>query len=105
MSLYGEWLAATIGNGDTSSDEVDLGRDYDFLEVIIPTITTGTLKCQTAEKTGGDYLDLGNTANTTASGTHNYHDVWELGGWQFIKIVASAAQGGERLIRVRGMRF
>lgn len=104
MSLYGEWKAATIANNATSSDEVDLGRDYDFLEVQIPTITTGTLKLQTAEKTSGTFKDLGYSITTT-SGTHNYHDVWELGGWQFIKVVASAQQGAQRLIRVRGMRY
>ena len=104
MSVHGIWQAATIDNGDTSSDEVDLGRDYDFLEVIIPTLTSCTIKIQTAEESGDTPLDLGDGI-TTATGTHNYHDVFKLGGWRYIKVVASAAQSGNKLIRVRGMRY
>jgi len=104
MSQYSEWKAATIEDGETESAEVDLGRDYDYLEVQIPTITSGTLSLKVAEKTGGSFRSLGNSI-TTSAGTHNYHDVWGLGGWQFIKVVSSAEQGDDRLIRVRGMRY
>ena len=104
MSVYEGWKAATIPINTVTSAEVDLGRDYDFLEVIIPEITSGTLKLQTAEQLTGDYNALGYNVTTT-TGTHDYHDVWELGGWQFIKVVASVEQGAERLIRVRGMRY
>ena len=105
MSIYGEWKAATIAAGAKSSAEVDLGRDYDFLEIQIPTLITGTVKIQVAEKTGGTFYDLGDGV-TTASGTHNYADVFALGGYQFIKVVSSATQTStDRLIRVRGMRY
>ncbi len=103
MSLYGEWLAATITAG-TSSDEVDLGRDYDFLEIQIPTMTSGTIKLKVAEKTGGTFRDLGDSI-TTGVGTHNYHDTFKLGGYQFIKVVSSVTQSGTISIRVRGMRY
>jgi len=102
MSVYGEWKAATIT--DTSSGEINLGRSYDFLEITIPTLVSCTIKIQTAEKTGDTPLDLGDGV-TTAAGTHNYHDVFKLGGWQYITVVASAGQGGAKLIRVRGMRY
>ncbi len=101
MSLPGSWKAATITAG-TSSDEVDLGRDYDFLDIQIPAMTAGTIKIQVAEKTGGTFRDLGDGI-TTAMGTHNYHDVFKLGGYQFIKVVSSVSQSGTVLIRVRGM--
>lgn len=105
MSLYGEWKAATIASSGTTSSEVDLGRSYDFLEIQIPTLDASTtIKLQTAEKTGGTFRDLGDGI-TTAAGTHNYHDVLNLGGWQFIKVVADNTQDAERLIRVRGMRY
>ena len=102
MSLYGEWKAATVT--DTDSDEVDLGRDYDFLEIQIPTLVSCTIKIQVAEKTSGTFYDLGDGI-TTAAGTHSYADVFKLGGYQFIKVIASAGQGGAKAIRVRGMRF
>lgn len=105
MSVYGEWKAATIEADGTSSAEVDLGRDYDFLEIQIPTLISGTLKIQVAEKTSGDFYDLGDGV-TTGAGTHNYADVFKLGGYQFIKVVSSATQTtSDRLIRVRGMRY
>jgi len=105
MSVYGNWLAATIAINVASSDEVDLGRDYDFIEIQIPTTDAATtIKLQVAEKTGGTFRDLGDGV-TTAAGTHNYHDVFRLGGYQFIKVVADNTQDAERLIRIRGMRY
>ena len=103
MSSYGEWKAATIASGGTSSAEVDLGQDYNYLEIQIPTLTSCTLKIQVAEKTGGPFYDLGDGV-ATGAGTHNYADVFKLGGYQFIKVVTSESQGAQRLIRVRGMR-
>lgn len=105
MSLYGSWLPATITVAlGTTSAEVDLGRDFDFLEVQIPTVESCTLKLQVAEKTGGTFQDLGPSV-TTDTTTGAYNDVWKLGGYQFIKVVSSATQTAERLIRVRGMRY
>ena len=105
MSIYGEWKAATILVDQATSGVVDLGRDYDFLEIQIPQLDDPTtIKLQVAEKTATTYRDLGDGV-TTAAGTHNYHDVFSLGGWQFIKVVADNYQSTERLIRVRGMRY
>ena len=104
MSSYGEWKAATIPQDGTSSDEVDLGQDYNYLEIQIPTLVSCTIKLQVAERTGGTFRDFGDGV-TTDPGAHNYHDVFYLGGWQFIKVVSSVTQtGSSKLIRVRGMR-
>lgn len=105
MSMYGQWMAATIEEDGTSSAVVDLGFSYDFLEIQIPTLISGTIKIQVAEKYGDTYRDLGDGI-TTAAGTHNYHDTFKLGGWQYIKVVSSVAQtGSDKSIRVRGMRY
>ena len=105
MSLYGEWKVATIDEDDTSSDEVDLGRSYDYLLIQIPTLVSCTIKLQVAEKTDGTFYDLGDGV-TTATGEHGYADIFPLFGFQFIKVVASVAQtGSDKEIRVRGMRF
>lgn len=110
MSVYGQWLEATIASGQTSSGEVDLGRgnpfkSFDLLEIQIPTLVSCTIKIQVAENTGGTFRDLGDGV-TTVAGIHNYSDVFYLGGWQFIKVVASQTQTTtDRLIRVRGMRY
>ena len=105
MTVYdGEWLAATIAAAGTSSAEVNLGKSCSFLQIQIPTLTSATVKIQVAESSGGTFYDLGDTQTTTA-GTHNYTTTLKLGGFQFIKVVTSVAQGAERLIRVRGMRY
>ena len=110
MSLYGEWKAATILEDTVTSAEVDLGREYDYLLIQIPTLVSCTIKIQVAEKTGGyptagDFYDLGDDVTTT-TGEHNYADIFPLYGYQFIKVVASIGQtGSNKLIRVRGMRF
>ena len=103
MSVYGDWLAATIAASGTSSAEVNLGASFDLLEIQIPTVTSCTLKVQISETTGGTFYDLGNVTTDTTTGA--YSDVFKLGGYQFIKIVSSATQSVERLIRVRGMRY
>lgn len=102
MSLYGEWKAATIT--DTDSSAIDLGWSWDFLEIQIPTLVSCTIKIQVAEKLADTYRDLGDGI-TTAAGIHNYHDVFKLGGWRYVKVIASTGQGGAKAIRVRGMRY
>ena len=106
MSLYGEWENATItiATDDDLTPEVDLGRDYEFLDIVIPTITSSDLSVYVAEKTAGTYQHLGLASNVFAAGTGAISTIFNLGGWQFIKIGTSAAQGANRTFRVRGWR-
>ena len=105
MSLPGAWVTGTIAINGTSTDEIDLGRDYDLIEVRIPTLVSGTLKVQTSNVTGGTFQDLGLGVTTPAT-TGAYNDVWKLGGYQFIMIVSSATQTTTaRVFYVRGMRY
>ena len=104
MSLYGEWKEATIASGASSSSAVDLGRDYDWLSLEIPEMTTSQLYLQVAEALASTYYDLGRDT-TTVEESFNHADVWQIGGWRYIKIISTAVQGAQRLIRVRGMRY
>ena len=104
MSVYGEWKAATILVGASSSSAIDLGREYDYLSIQIPGMDACSLLLQVAERLGGTYYNLGKDT-TTDEETFNRADVWRLGGYRFIKVVASRAQTAERLIRVCGMRY
>lgn len=106
MSIYGDaWVTGTIAINGTSTDEINLGRDYDFIEIRIPTLVSGTLKVQTSNESGGTFQDLGLSVTTSAT-TGAYNDVWQIGGWQFIKIVSSATQTSTaRTFYVRGMRY
>jgi len=103
MSVYGEWKDVTISaNGNTTS-AIDLGREYDYLSVIIPSMRACKLQLQVAEKVGETYYDLGNA--TTDEEGFNRADVWRLGGYRFIKIKSSVAQPNAVTIRCCGMRY
>lgn len=110
--ILSTWKAATIANGGTSSSEVNLGRAYDMLIIVIPTITSATIKIQGSETTGGTFYDIYTTDPAdghesqviTVAGTGSLVWVAPIGGFQYIKVVSSVAQGAERLIRVCGTR-
>ena len=104
MSIYGSFVAATIETAGTSSVEVDLGKEYDFMDILIPTMTACSIKIQVSEKSGGTFYDLGDGV-TTDTGTFDRADCFKLGGYEYIKVVASKTQASQRLIRVRGTRF
>ena len=111
--IIGQWLAATIAIDGTSSDAVDLGRDYETLLIYLPTLVSGTVKVQVAEKLGGTYADVYITEVSTgapvqqisAATTGDFVWVASIGGYRYIKIVSSATQTiTARLIRVCGIR-
>lgn len=104
MSVYGKPIAATISAGTSTSDAIDLGREYDYLSVQLPIMDECKLYLKVAEKLADTYYDLGKETTTDLE-TFDRADVWRLGGWRFIKVVATASQTAERLIRVTGMRY
>ena len=104
MSVYGQWLVATISAGAKSSSAIDLGKEYDYLSIQIPAMDACRLYLQVAEKIGDTYYDLDNDT-TVNDETFNRADVFRLGGWRFIKVVASKVQTSAVLIRVAGMRY
>lgn len=104
MSVYGEWKTATISINTSESAVVDLGRDYDFVSLQIPSIASCKLHLKVADRDGGTFYDLGKDT-TTNEESFNRADVWRLGGWRFIKIVSSVGQPSAVSIKIRGMRY
>lgn len=112
--LVGEWKNATITitSDDDLSAEVDLGRPYDTLLIVIPTITSSTVSVKVAEKSGGTFQDLYITATSdgdddqpiTTAGTGGITWIVPIGGFQFIKIATGAGQAANRTFRVCGVR-
>ena len=105
MSIYGSWKNALISSGQTASAEVDIGRDYDFLEIVIPAITQAQIYLQVAEKTGGTFQELGDGSARSESTGGSFTTVFKLLGFQYIKVVSTVSQGADRTFRVRGGRF
>lgn len=102
----GAWQAVVLdfSEDDDLTSEVNLGGDCDFVQIIIPTLDSCTVSLQVARDSGGTFYTLG-SSQTTGSGTHNYATVFNLGGYQFIKIVTSAAQTADRTFYVRGRKY
>ena len=102
MSVYGEWQDATIASGTTSA-AVNLGRSYEWVQIIIPTITSGDISFTAAETLGGTYYTLGSGSQVITAGTGNFATVATIGGWQYIKVISSVSQT-TKTFRVRGSR-
>jgi len=111
--ILGEWKTATIASGGVLSAEVNLGRPYETLLIVIPTIDSAQITIPVAEKSGGTFQEVyvtnpadgGDKKVISALGTGGTTWVAPIGGFQFIEVKASAAQtGGARAFRVCGVR-
>lgn len=100
---HGDWINAviTIATDDDLTPEVNLGKEYYGMQVIIPTIDSANVSVQVAKATGGTFYDLG-VSEVIPAGTGNLMDVISLGGFQYIKVKTSAAQTSNRTFEVRG---
>lgn len=97
-------LKAYMVKGGTTSSVIDLGDHYRHLLVVIPVINTATLKLQVSLTHGGTYQNL--STATTASGVGSFNTTFNLFGWRYIKIVASAAQSSQSCtFSVQGVTF
>ena len=109
--MFGPWKSVVIATGGTISAEVDLEADYDKVVVLLPTIDSATVTVHVSDKSGGTFYPMhlpkigtaGSAANITTAGTGDIAVVFQIGGAQFIKVVAGASQSsGAVTISVRG---
>jgi len=93
-----------ITKGGTVSSVVDLGNHYRYMLITIPVIDTATLKLQVCLTHGGTYADL--STATTASGAGTFNTTFNIFGWRYLRIVASAAQSSQSCtFDVQGVTF
>lgn len=104
MSFYRAWQTGTIADGAKSTGEIDLLGNCDFVQVIFPSLTNGKISLQVSDTNGGTFQDLGSNV-TTAPTSGVYSTTLNLGGYQYIKVVSSASQSGEKIIKVRGYSY
>ena len=108
MTLYTGWYSAiiTIATDAAKTPELDLGRDYEFLDILIPTIDSANVSFQVAETSGGTFYALGSGSKVIAAGTGVFATTIRLGGYRYIKVVTSANQTtGNVTFKVRGWRM
>lgn len=106
MSLYGATKSAviTIATDDDLSAEVDLGLNADYLQIVLPALTSTTVSVYVSLVPGGTFVSLGSSV-ATATTTGSYATMFLLGGYQFIKIKTSVGQSANRTFEVRGMKI
>lgn len=109
--MIGAWKTATVAKDGTESGEVDLGRDFEKVLVIIPTIDSATVTVEIVKDEGGTAYDMnqldadatGSFASATTAGTGGIACIFPCGA-QFIKILCGAAQTtAARTFYVRGL--
>ena len=93
----------TIATDDDLTAAANLGRPFETLLVYIPTLTSSDLTVYVSETLAGTYTALGSSV-VVAAGTGGYVDIWDIGGFQYLKIGTSAAQAANRTFVVRGVR-
>jgi len=103
MPIYGQFVDVTIAKGALESSAVDIGREYDYLAVIIPLMDKCKLSLKVSDRLAGTYYPLGEGQSTDEE-IFGRAAIWVLGGWRFLKVVASAKQKAARVIKVKGMR-
>lgn len=102
--LVGEWKTCTVDNASTTSDALDLGDDFQYVQIYVPTITEGTVKLLVSESLDGTYA-ADNVTEGVVTSTGGLYTNLEHGGFRYIKIICGATQiGGDVDFRVRGWR-
>ncbi|KKN29859.1 hypothetical protein LCGC14_0839880 [marine sediment metagenome] len=112
--LASEWKPALldISVDADATEEVDLGADYEYMTVIVPTLTqASTLEAQIARESGGTFYPMwrwdGNSATdlvgTTSSITTTRALTFYIGGAQFVKVgVAGTNMSSDLTFYVKG---
>ncbi len=107
MSIYGSWVSAVVASSGTVSAVADLKRDYEYVNIIIPTQDSATIGLQVGTDPTGSgtltYQTLGIGSNVTAATTGAVTTTLELGGFQYVKVVSSATQTATRTYYLRGV--
>lgn len=102
-SSYGNWILTNIAAAGTTTAAIDLGWEYPFIQLILPTLTSASIKVQVSEAIGGTYQDARGGTVKTVLGTGAYTDILSIGGFRYIKLVSSVAQTAQVTLKVRGM--
>lgn len=105
--LIGAWKTATLTFATDSQNtaEVNLGSDFEAIEIDVPTIESAEIQAKVANETGGTF-DLIGVEEPVQASTGGFRTTLPLGGkYQFVKIYLSAAQTANRSFSVRGISY
>lgn len=97
---------------DQFSKLVDLGADFEFLTVFVPTITSaivepwvqrdGAIATVPVAVVALDDDATGHFAHATTAGTGGIVVTFRIGGCQYVRVKAAANQAADRVFTIRG---
>jgi hypothetical protein len=103
--LVGQWVNCAVDNASTTSSALDLGDEYERLNIYVPTITAGTVTLLVSEAIDGTYAQLGSSGVGFSSSSGGFYSTLIIAGYRFIKIVTGVTQiGGKVTFRVHPYR-
>lgn len=91
-----------VANGQTTSSGIEMG-DWGIMGLIVPTITSGTLKIQVSQD-NSNFFDLYDSSGTQAlswsasTGARAFasNDLEAMRGYKYFRVVLGASQGADR---------
>jgi len=112
--IDGSWVSCVVNvsSSNTLSEEADLGRTYQSMMAVLPTLTATAVAVKVAMNSGGTYYSLYTTnidgSPETVSTDENVTTgfAWDvpIGGFQYVKLLCSNAQAANRTFYLKGVR-
>ncbi|KKM64514.1 hypothetical protein LCGC14_1500630 [marine sediment metagenome] len=100
----GERVVATILQNATVGLAADVGDNFPYLLVEIPSLDSADISLQVAHELDGTYQDLSDAVYAAGTGAKN--NTFKLAGWRYIKFKVSVSQTtADRRFIVRGASF
>lgn len=112
MPRTGSWKTVTIASSDTTSSEVDLGEEFEKVQVYNPALDIASITVKPSRKTGDTAVQAytfganatGDFVNTTTARATAGINIFRNICARFVTIVLGAAQtGGARTFYIRGI--
>ncbi len=122
--LTSKWITATLDydrsateftgdDVDRFTDLIDLGADYEFINVFIPALSASATVTPYIQRDGAiatipipvNILDddaTGSFAHATTSGAGGITIIFRIGGIRYLRLYAGADQTANRVFYVRG---
>lgn len=101
----GEWQTGTIAINTKNTDSIDLGGEFNYIEIWWPTMTASNFSTHKLE--AGihvtTYYRIGPVTNVVPCSTGGYFDRMYVGIAETIKLMGSVNQVAARLVKVRGV--
>jgi Leucine-rich repeat (LRR) protein len=95
-----QWQSTTIANTAVNSAAIDLGRVFDKIQLDLPAMNATSINIAVSRTAGGTYNFLGNEALVDVS-TGSSQRVFNIHGYQYLKVICNNAQGALRTIYYR----